>query len=87
MHFQWHLAFLSTAVAAPLLQVEHDAAVVQGHYIVKLKQDIAVVSAMALKQSLSTAPKFEYSLSDFRGFAGVLSDVELVKLQTSDQVC
>lgn len=86
MHFRWHLAFFSTAIAAPLLQVDHDATVVQGQYIVKLKQDVATVYTMALKQSLSTAPMFEYSLAEFHGFAGFLSNTELAKLQASDQV-
>jgi cerevisin len=89
MRFIELLTFLSTALAAPLLQAEQGATVVPGQYIIKFKHDEAVVSASvvrALTQSLSAAPKFEYSLSGFHGFAGTLSDAELAKLQASEHV-
>ena len=89
MHLSWYLAVLSTAFAAPLLQVERDALVVQGQYIVKLKHDEATISTstvQTLKQSLSTRPKYDYSFSGFHGFAGTLSKAELARLQASDQV-
>lgn len=89
MRFIEHLALLSTALAGPLLQVEHGATAVPGQYIIKFKHDAATVSAsavQALTQSLSTAPKHEYSLSGFHGFAGTLSDAELARLQASKHV-
>jgi cerevisin len=89
MRFIELLTFLSTTLAAPLLQVEQDAIVVPGQYIVKFKHDESAVSASAvqtLTQSLSAAPKFEYSLSGFHGFAGTLSDAELANFQSSEHV-
>jgi cerevisin len=89
MRFIELLALLSTALAAPLLQVEQGATVVPGQHIIKLKHDEAAVSAsavQALTQSLSTALKFSYSLSGFHGFAGTLSDTELAKLHASEHV-
>lgn len=84
-----HLFFLSTTFAAPLLHVEQSATVVPGQYIVKLKHNEATFSANAVKalsQSLSTSPKYEYSLSGFHGFAGKLSNTELASLQASEHV-
>ncbi|KAF2626160.1 subtilisin-like protease [Macroventuria anomochaeta] len=89
MHFLGLFAFLSTALAAPFFQAEQAATVIPGQYIIKFKHDEAVVSTRAvkaLKESLSTAPKFEYSLSGFNGFAGTLSDAEFAKLQASEHV-
>jgi len=89
MRFIPLLTFLSTALAAPLLQVEQGATVVPGQYIIKFKHDEAAVSAsavQALTQSLSKAPKFSYSLSGFHGFARTLSDAELARLQASEHV-
>jgi hypothetical protein len=89
MHLLAYLAFLSTTLAAPLLQVESAATVVSGQYIVKIKQNevsAAENGISALTQSLSTPPKFEYSLDGFRGFAGQLSDTELDKLRASKYV-
>lgn len=89
MRFIKLLAVVSTTLAAPLLQVEPGATVVPGRYIVKFKHDGSVVSAISmqtLKQSLSMAPKFEYSMSGFHGFAGALSRAELANLQASVHV-
>jgi hypothetical protein len=89
MHLLAYLVFLSTTLAAPLLQVESAATVVSGQYIVKIKQNevsAAENGISALTQSLSTPPKFEYSLDGFRGFAGQLSDTELDKLRASKYV-
>lgn len=89
MRFINFTTFLSTALAAPLLQVEQDATVVPGQYIIKFKHDGSAVSAtamQALTQSISKAPKFTYSFSGFQGFAGTLSDTELATLKASDYV-
>lgn len=90
MHLFGYLTCLSVVFAAPLLQVEQGATVIPGQYIVKLKNDEAAISATAitaLKQTLSTAPKFEYSLSGFHGFAGALSATELARFLASKHVC
>lgn len=89
MRFLAHLVCLSTALAAPLLTVEPTATVVPGHYIVKLKQEQAAFSTNAIesmKKSLSTPPKFEYSIDGFHGFAGQLSDTELADMKASEHV-
>ena len=89
MHLLAYLVFLSTTLAAPLLHAEPAAAVVSGHYIVKIKQNevsAAENGISTLTQSLSIPPRFEYSLDGFRGFAGQLSDSELDKLQASEYV-
>ena len=89
MHLLTYLVFLSTTIAAPLLQAEPAATVVSGQYIVKIKQNevsAAENGISTLAQSLSIPPKFEYSLDGFRGFAGQLSDIELDKLQASEYV-
>lgn len=87
MYLLYYVAFLSTTIAAPLIQVDRDTELVQGQYIIKFKQDVAAVSTLALMQSLSTPPKFKYSFTGFDGFAGSLSSDELAELQTSEQVC
>ncbi|KAF9700553.1 hypothetical protein EKO04_001628 [Ascochyta lentis] len=86
MYFTWYLVCLPAAIAAPLLEVDRDATLVQGHYIVKFKQDKGDVSTTALTESLSVTPRFEYSISGFHGFSGSLSDTEIVMLQASEQV-
>lgn len=87
MYLPYYVAFLSTTIAAPLILVDRDTELVQGQYIIKLKQDVAAVSTLALMQSLSTPPKFKYSFIGFDGFAGSLSSDELAELQTSEHVC
>ncbi|KAJ8118783.1 hypothetical protein OPT61_g310 [Boeremia exigua] len=89
MQFSIFVAFLSVALAAPLLNIEHTATVIPDKYIVKLKYDEAGVSTnadKALKQSLSVAPNYEYSYPGFRGFAGTLSATEIAMLQASEHV-
>lgn len=89
MNFFGYLACLSIACAAPLLLAEEAANVIPGRYIVKLKHNnfaIAATVVESLRQSLSAAPKYEYALSDFHGFAGTLSDAELKELLASEHV-
>lgn len=89
MHLFAPFIFLSVALAAPLLQVEEAATVIPGQYIVKLKHNKAVTATAAvesIKQSLSIAPKFNYALPEFQGFAGTLSAAEVAGLQASDLV-
>ncbi len=90
MHLFIVLPFLSIVIAAPLLQVGKAAKVIPGQYIVKLKHNEATISTnaiRALKESLSVAPKFEYSSLGFHGFAGSLSATEIANLQASEHVC
>ncbi|KAJ4991918.1 subtilase [Stagonosporopsis vannaccii] len=79
----------SAAFATPLLQANKATTVIPGQYIVKLKYKEAATAASAiesLKQSLSTAPKFNYSIPGFQGFAGTMSAAEVAELQASDLV-
>lgn len=89
MRFYELLAYFSTTLAAPLLRVEQGSTVLSGQYIIKFNQNEGAASAsafQALTQSLSMAPKFEYSLSGFQGFAGTLTESEVSKLEASEYV-
>lgn len=89
MYLLAYLVFFSTTLAAPVLEVEPAATLVSGQYIVKFKQNETSATEngiTALTQSLSTPPKFQYSLEGFRGFAGQLSDIELDNLRASKYV-
>lgn len=72
------LAFLPVVLGAPVL-TPRAGQVIPGRYIVKFKESdfttSAIDSALAL---LPAAPAHTYTLKNFKGFAGELSD-ELVK--------
>lgn len=73
------LAFLPLVLGAPVI-TPRAGQVIPGRYIVKFKDGdfttSAVNSALAL---LPAAPAHTYTLNNFKGFAGELSD-ELVKV-------
>jgi cerevisin len=79
------LSLISCAFAAPVIRVSSPDAIA-GKWIVKLKGDVTSLAEIDLKASITSKPDFEYSISGFRGFAGTLSDEELMRLQASDHV-
>jgi subtilisin family serine protease len=88
MHFTIILALVSSSLAAPALNTipAYDAEATSGRYIVKLKGDVTTLAATDLKASLARKPKYEYSMSTFRGFAGTFTAAEKSRLEASDLV-
>lgn len=79
------LALISLVVAAPLTRVDGEDGIA-GRWIVKMKGDVATQAHDDLMASMSTKPDYEYAMPGFRGFAGSISEEELVRLQTSEHV-
>ena len=79
------LALLSSAFAASLIRVDGEDAV-PGKWIVKLKGDLTLQAEDELRASISIRPDWTYAMPGFKGFAGSISEQELVQLQASEQV-
>jgi hypothetical protein len=75
MYTSFIFALLSCASAAPLLPAKAND-LIQGSYIIKLKGDVSTLAETDLKASMT----------GFRGFAGMLTEEEVDRLQASDQV-
>ncbi|KAI4658219.1 uncharacterized protein J4E79_007201 [Alternaria viburni] len=78
-------ALISLVFAAPLTRVDGEDGIA-GRWIVKMKGDVATQAHDDLMASMSTKPDHEYAMPGFRGFAGSISEEELVRLQASEHV-
>ena len=79
------LALISLAISAPLTRVDGEDGIA-GRWIVKMKGDVATQAHDDLVASMSTKPDYAYAMPGFRGFAGIISEEELVRLQASEHV-
>ncbi|KAI1344276.1 subtilisin-like protease PR1K [Xylariaceae sp. FL0016] len=87
------LAVLPLALAAPQkrstpapLIKPRGAGVIEGKYIVKMKDGVQSESVQASIASVSSSHDYQYSSSKFTGFAGSLTDEELESLQNDANV-